>query len=378
MPGLLPNIDPDGLLEYSVVYTDRALNHMSGSFQGVMKDISSTLKHVYNAYSVAIVPGSGTFGMEAVARQFATGKKTLVIRNGWFSFRWTQIFDMGNIPASSTVLKARMTSNEKQAPFAPAPIEEVVATILAERPDVVFAPHVETAAGLMLPDDYLKAVSDAVHEVGGLFVLDCIASGTVWVDMKAAGVDILISAPQKGWSASPCCGLVMMSEMARQRIEETTSSSFACDLKKWLQIMEAYENGGHAYHATMPTDALTRFRDIMDETREYGFEEVRDEQLELGRQVRELLSSKGFKSVAAEGFGAPGVVVCYTEDDGIHSGKKFSEVGLQTAAGVPLQCDEPADYKTFRIGLFGLDKLHNIDATVAHLEKALKTVAPKD
>ena len=375
MPGLLPNIDPDGLLEYSVVYTDRALNHMSGSFQGVMKDISSTLKQVYNAHSVAIVPGSGTFGMEAVARQFATGKKTLVIRNGWFSFRWTQIFEMGNIPASSTVLKARMTSDEKQAPFAPAPIEEVVATILAERPEVVFAPHVETAAGLMLPDDYLKAVSDAVHEVGGLFVLDCIASGTVWVDMKAVGVDILISAPQKGWSASPCCGLVMMSEMARQRIEETTSSSFACDLKKWLQIMEAYENGGHAYHATMPTDALTRFRDIMDETREYGFEEVRDEQLELGRQVRELLSSKGFKSVAAEGFGAPGVVVCYTEDDGIHSGKKFSEVGLQTAAGVPLQCDEPADYKTFRIGLFGLDKLHNIDATVAHLAKALEAVS---
>ncbi|WP_022951562.1 aminotransferase class V-fold PLP-dependent enzyme [Leucothrix mucor] len=375
MPGLLPNIDPDGLLEYSVVYTDRALNHMSGSFQGVMKDISSTLKHVYNAHSVAIVPGSGTFGMEAVARQFATGKKTLVIRNGWFSFRWTQIFEMGNIPASSTVLKARMTSDEKQAPFAPAPIEEVVATILAERPEVVFAPHVETAAGLILPDDYLKAVSDAVHEVGGLFVLDCIASGTVWVDMKAVGVDILISAPQKGWSASPCCGLVMMSEMARQRIEETTSSSFACDLKKWLQIMEAYENGGHAYHATMPTDALTRFRDIMDETREYGFEEVRDEQLELGRQVRELLSSKGFKSVAAEGFGAPGVVVCYTEDDGIHSGKKFSEVGLQTAAGVPLQCDEPADYKTFRIGLFGLDKLHNIDATVEHLAKALEAVS---
>jgi len=375
VPGLLPNIDPDGLLEYSVVYTDRALNHMSGSFQGVMKDISSTLKHVYNAHSVAIVPGSGTFGMEAVARQFATGKKTLVIRNGWFSFRWTQIFEMGNIPASSTVLKARMTSDEKQAPFAPAPIEEVVATILAERPEVVFAPHVETAAGLILPDDYLKAVSDAVHEVGGLFVLDCIASGTVWVDMKAVGVDILISAPQKGWSASPCCGLVMMSEMARQRIEETTSSSFACDLQKWLQIMEAYENGGHAYHATMPTDALTRFRDIMDETREYGFKEVRDEQLELGRQVRELLSSKGFKSVAAEGFGAPGVVVCYTEDDGIHSGKKFSEVGLQTAAGVPLQCDEPADYKTFRIGLFGLDKLHNIDATVEHLAKALEAVS---
>ena len=375
MPGLLPNIDPDGLLEYSVVYTDRSLNHMSQSFQGVMKDISSTLKTVYNAHSVAVVPGSGTFGMEAVARQFATDKKVLVIRNGWFSYRWTQIFEMGNIPSSETVLKARRDSDESQAPFAPAPIEEVVATIREQKPDVVFAPHVETSAGIILPDDYIATMAEAVHEVGGLMVLDCIASGTVWVDMKALGVDLLVSAPQKGWSASPCCGLVMMSELARERIENTTSSSFACDLKKWLQIMEAYEGGGHAYHATMPTDALTRFRDIMNETQEYGFEKVRDEQLELGKRVRELFLSRGIKSVAADGFGAPGVVVSYTEDAGFHTGKKFAEVGLQIAAGVPLQCDEPEDYQTFRIGLFGLDKLHNVDETVARLEAALDKIS---
>ena len=375
MPGLLPNIDPDGLLEYSVVYTDRSLNHMSQSFQGVMKDISSTLKKVYNAHAVAVVPGSGTFGMEAVARQFATDKKVLVVRNGWFSYRWTQIFEMGNIPSSETVLKARRLSEETQSPFSPAPIEDVVATIREQRPDVVFAPHVETSAGIILPDDYIIAMAAAVHEVGGLMVLDCIASGAVWVDMKALGVDLLVSAPQKGWSASPCCGLVMMSELARARIEDTTSSSFACDLKKWLQIMEAYENGGHAYHATMPTDALTRFRDIMVETEAYGFEKVRDEQLELGQRVRDLFASKGIKSVAADGFGAPGVVVCYTEDAGFHTGKKFAEVGLQIAAGVPLQCDEPADYQTFRIGLFGLDKLHNIDETVARLEAALDKIS---
>jgi len=375
VPGLLPNIDPDGLLEYSVVYTDRSLNHMSQSFQGVMNDISSTLKSVYNAHSVAVVPGSGTFGMEAVARQFATDKKVLVVRNGWFSYRWTQIFEMGNIPSSETVLKARRQSEESQSPFAPAPIEEVVSTIREQQPDVVFAPHVETSAGIILPDDYIAAMAEAVHEVGGLMVLDCIASGTVWVDMKALGVDLLVSAPQKGWSASPCCGLVMMSELARERIEETTSTSFACDLKKWLQIMEAYEGGGHAYHATMPTDALTRFRDIMNETQEYGFDKVRDEQLELGKRVRELFASRGIKSVAAEGFGAPGVVVSYTEDAGFHTGKKFAEVGLQIAAGVPLQCDEPDDYQTFRIGLFGLDKLHNVDESVSRLEAALDKIS---
>ncbi len=374
MPALLPNVDPDGLLEYSVVFTDRSLNHMSQSFQGVMNDISATLKKVYNAKAVAIVPGSGTFGMEAVARQFATGKKCLVIRNGWFSYRWTQIFDMGNIPAESTVLKARRVDNSQQSPFAPAPIDEVVTTIKAQKPDIVFAPHVETSAGMILPDDYIRAVADAVHAVGGLFVLDCIASGTIWVDMEACGVDILISAPQKGWSGSPCCALVMLSSTARARIEETTSTSFAADLRKWLQIMEAYENGGHAYHATMPTDSLKKFRNVMKETEAYGFEKVCAEQQELGDKVRALLASKGIKSVAAEGFQAPGVVVSYTDDVNIHNGKKFKEAGLQIAAGVPLQCDEPEDFQTFRIGLFGLDKLQNVDGTVEKFENALSQI----
>jgi aspartate aminotransferase-like enzyme len=374
MPGLLPEIDPEGLLEYSVVYTDRSLNHMSQSFQSVMNDISVTLKKVYNANAVVVVPGSGTFGMEAVARQFAAGKKCLIIRNGWFSFRWTQIFDKGQIPSQSTVLKARRTEEGKQAPFAPAPLEEVVAAIKTEKPDLVFAPHVETASGIILPDDYIKAVADAVHSVGGMFVLDCIASGTVWVDMESSGVDILISAPQKGWSASPCCALVMLSTLGRERIENTESSSFACDLLKWLNIMEAYENGGHAYHATMPTDSLKRFRDVMKETEDYGFEKVRAEQQELGAKVREMLAAKGFKSVAAKGFEAPGVVVSYTDDKGIHTGKKFAEIGFQVAAGVPLQCDEPEDYQTFRLGLFGLDKLHNVERTVDSLAKALATI----
>jgi aspartate aminotransferase-like enzyme len=371
MPGLLPEIDPDGLLEYSVVFTDRALNHMSAKFQHVMRDISSILKEVYRARSALVVPGSGTFGMEAVARQFATGQKVLVLRNGWFSFRWTQIFEMGRIPAEETVLKARTASAGRQAPFAPAPLEEVVAAIREKRPAVVFAPHVETSAGMLLPDSYLKAVADAAHEVGALFVLDCIASGAIWVDMQATGVDILISAPQKGWSGSPCCAFVMLSERAHTAIEKTASTSFACDLKKWLQIMEAYEAGGHAYHATLPTDALTHTRDVMLETRAYGFEKLRAEQVELGRRVRASLTGRGLRSVAAEGFQAPGVVVSYTDDDGLHTGKAFLGEGLQTAAGVPLKCDEPADFKTFRIGLFGLDKLHNIERTVASLDAAL-------
>lgn len=374
MPGLLPNVDPDGLLEYSVVYSDRAINHMSQSFQGVMRDISRTLKQVYKAHSAIVVPGSGTFGMEAVARQFATGKHCLVIRNGWFSYRWTQIFEMGGIPAGATVLKARQVQEGRQAAFAPAPIDEVVAAIRAEKPAVVFAPHVETASGIILPDDYLRQVADAVHAGGGLFVLDCIASGTIWVDMQATGVDVLISAPQKGWSGSPCCALVMLSALARDRIDSTTSTSFACDLRKWLQIMEAYEQGGFAYHATMPTDALAVLRDVMHETAEYGFDKVRAEQQELGDRVRALLVAKGFRSVAAAGFQAPGVVVSYTDDDGIQSAKKFTQAGIQIGAGVPLQCDEPADFKTFRIGLFGLDKLHNLERTVATFSKALDQI----
>ena len=374
MPGLLPDVDPDGLLEYSVVYTDRTLNHMSRKFQGVMRDVSGVLKEAYRARSAIVVPGSGTFGMEAVARQFASGRKCLVLRNGWFSFRWTQILDMGAIAAESSVLKARPVAAGRQAPFAPAPIDEVVAAIERARPDVVFAPHVETASGIILPESYLRAVAAAVHAVGGLFVLDCIASGAIWVDMAALGVDVLISAPQKGWSGPACCALVMLGEHARERIEHTTSTSFACDLRKWLQIMETYENGGHAYHATMPTDALTRVRDAMQQTQRYGFERARLEQQELGDRVRGLLAARGVRSVAASGFDAPGVVVGYTDDPDIQSGRKFLGLGLQTAAGVPLQCDEPADFRSFRIGLFGLDKLQNVERTVRLLDSALGRV----
>jgi aspartate aminotransferase-like enzyme len=372
VPNQSSAVDPEGLLEYSVVYTERALNHMSRRFQGVMQDISRILRQVYNGQAAVVVPGSGTFGMEAVARQFAGGKRCLVIRNGWFSFRWSQIFDMGAIPAQSTVLKARPTRSGSQAPFAPPPIEDVVATIRETRPEVVFAPHVETASGMLLPDDYLRALGDAVGAVDGLFVLDCVASGALWVDMAATGVDVLISAPQKGWSASPCCALVVLGQRARALIDSTTSTSFACDLRKWLQIMETYEKGGHAYHATMPTDALAGLREAMLETERYGFEKARAGQQELGRRVRALLAEHGFPSVAASGFEAPGVVVSYTEDPDMQSGRKFLELGLQTAAGVPLQCDEPADFRTFRIGLFGLDKLASLDRTVERLGAALR------
>jgi len=372
MAGLLSDIDPNGHLEFSVVYTDRALNHMSQKFQGVMKDISSILKEVYQAPSSVLVPGSGTFGMEAVARQFAHGQKVMVIRNGWFSYRWSQIFDMGQIPSESIVVKARpLNPHDPQSSWIPAPIEEVVAAIALHKPAVVFAPHVETSAGMILPDDYLRSVSDAVHQVGGLLVLDCIASGAMWVNMASTGVDVLVSAPQKGWSGSPCCAMVMLSERARKHIDTTQSSSFACDLKKWLQIMEGYEKGTHSYHTTMPTDALSRLREVMQETKEYGFEKVRKEQIDFGSRVRDLLESRGIVSVAADGFKAPGVVVSYTTDPDIQNSKKFLALGLQTASGFPLQCDERPDFMSFRIGLFVLEKLHNIDRSVAHLETAL-------
>jgi aspartate aminotransferase-like enzyme len=371
MPGLLKDVDPDGLLEYSVVYTDRAVNHMSAAFQSVMNDIADMLKAVYHAEAAVIVPGGGTYGMEAVARQLATGKRCLVIRNGFFSFRWSQIFEKGAIPSETTVLKARRVADESKAPFAPAPIEEVVAAIEAEKPDVVFAPHVETSAGMLLPDDYLRAVADAVHAHGGLFVLDCIASGTIWVNMADVGVDVLISAPQKGWSGPPCAGFVMLNDAALAAVTATDSTSFACDLGKWLEIMRAYENGGHAYHATMPTEALRTCRDVMREAQEYGFDRLRDEQQALGDAVRGLLADKGYKSVAAPGFEAPGVVVCYTDDADVSNGSKFAAAGLQIAAGVPLMCDEPDDFRTFRLGLFGLDKLHNLERSVEMLDNAL-------
>lgn len=362
-------VDPDGLLEFSVVYTDRSLNHMSAAFQAVMRELSATLKEVYGAPSVAIVPGGGTYAMESVARQFATGRRCLVLRHGWFSYRWTQIFDAGSIPAASTVLKARRTGGADTAPFVPAPIEEVEARIRDERPELVFAPHVETASGIILPDDYLRRLARAAREAGALFVLDCIASGTLWMDMRDVGVDVLITAPQKGWSGTPCAGLVMLGERARERIAETRSTSFAMDLARWLEIMETYEGGGHAYHATMPTDGLRRLRDVMDETREFGFDRARERQIELGARVRELLAARGYPSVAGPGFEAPCVVVSYTPDADIVA--RFAQAGVQVAAGVPLMCDEPEGYRAFRIGLFGLDKLYDVDATLARLERVL-------
>ncbi|SDW29462.1 aminotransferase class V-fold PLP-dependent enzyme [Litoreibacter albidus] len=374
MSALLNNVDPDGLREFSVVFTDRSLNSMSKAFQKVMTDISGMLKDVYKAESVAIIPGGGTYAMEAVARQFARNERALVVRNGWFSYRWSQIMEAGGLPSEATVMKARQTGNDTRAPFAPCPIDDVVARILEEKPAVVFAPHVETSAGVILPDDYITAMADAAHEVGALMVLDCIASGCAWVDMKATGVDVLISAPQKGWSATPCAGLVMMSARARAKIDETSSDSFAIDLKKWLTIMETYEGGGHAYHATMPTDGLRAFRDTMIETRDHGFETLRDAQWRLGNGVRDMLAAKGVVSVAAEGFGAPGVVVSYTDDPAVQNGSKFAALGTQIAAGVPLQCDEPDNFMTFRLGLFGLDKLYDVDATLASLQEVVDQV----
>ena len=371
MPGLLPDVDPDGLLEFSVVFTDRSLNHMSQAFQQVMRDISQTLKDVYQAEAVAVVPGGGTFGMEAIARQFATNNKCLVVRNGFFSFRWSQIIDAGGLALDTTVIQARRPADGPQAPFAPPPIEEVVAAIRAGKPDVVFAPHVDTASGLLIPDDYIRMIADAAHEHGGLFVLDCVASGCAWVDMKTCAVDVLLTAPQKGWSSTPCAALVMLGETALERCRQTTSSSFACDLRKWLDIMSAYEGGGHAYHATLPTDGLKQFRDTMLETVAMGLETAREKQWELGLRVREALENRGYASVAAEGFKAPGVVVSYTGDAAMQNGSKFLPLGLQIAAGVPLMCDEGEDFRSFRLGLFGLDKLQDIDSTVARLESAL-------
>ncbi len=376
MPGLLPNVDPDGLLEFSVVYTDRSLNHMSKAFMGVINDISSILKEVYNAKSAVVVPGSGTYGMEAVARQFASDRKCAVIRNGWFSYRWTQIFDMGHISKDLHVIKASQEHPGFEGDYAPPAIEEVVAWIKKEKPAVVFAPHVETSAGMLLPDDYLKAVGEAVHSVDGLFVLDCIASGAMWVDMQACGVDVIITAPQKGWSSSPCCALIAMSERARATIEGTTSTSYSCDLKKWLQVVETYEKGSHIYHTTMPTDSLRVLRDTMKETRAAGWQNLKQAQIDLGDKVRRMLEAKGFKSVAAPGFQAPCVVVSYTTDPDIQNGKKFMALGLQTAAGVPLQVGERDDFRTFRLGLFGLEKLMHVDRTVGHLKAAIDKLEP--
>lgn len=374
MAGLLPHIDPDGLLEYSVVFTDRSLNAMSKSFQSVMNDVSAMLKDVYQADAAVLIPGGGTFAMEAVARQFATDKNTMVVRNGWFSYRWTQIFEACDMPATSTVMKAHHSLDNREAPFTPTPIEDLFERINQEKPDVVFAPHVETSAGMMLPDDYIKQAADAVHAHGGLFVLDGVASGCMWIDMRTLGVDVFITAPQKGWSSSPGTGVVMLSQRAIDVMADTKSTSFAVDLKKWHDIMQAYENGGHAYHATMPTEAIVRFREMMIETKEFGFDNAKSAQQELGTGIRSALEAKGFKSVAGEGFQAPGVVVSFTDDPALQNGSKFAANGMQIAAGVPLMCDEGEDYKSFRIGLFGLDKLKDVPAAVKRFEDVLEKV----
>ena len=374
MPALRDDIDPDGLLEYSVVFSDRSLNSMSDAFGQVMRDISRIMKTAYGAASVAVVPGGGTYGMEAIARQFTTDENVLVIRNGWFSFRWSQIIEAGRLATSTTVLAARQLEDTSDAPFAPVPLDEIIAAIRSEKPDVVCCPHVETSAGLMVPDSFISAVADAVHEHGGLFVLDCVASGTVFLNLEKTGVDVLLTAPQKGWSASPCAALVMMSPHGRARLDDTTSSSFANDLKKWTQIMETYEGGAHAYHATMPTDALRHFRDALVEAEAFGLEALKEAQIRLGREVRELMDSYQYKSVAATGFEAPSVVVCFAPNADIKTGKAFAAQGLQIAAGVPLECGEREDYASFRIGLFGMDKLTDIDRTVAHLETALEGI----
>ena len=370
MPGLHAHIDPEGLEEFSVVFTDRSLNHMSARFQQVMRDVSATLKEVYGGSAVALVPGGGTYAMEAVARQFGQGR-ALIVRNGWFSYRWTQIFEAGGFAQETHVVMARPAGNTARAPYAPPPIDEVVAKIREVKPEAVFAPHVETSSGIILPDDYIAALAAAAHEVGALMVLDCIASGCIWVDMGKTGVDVLVSAPQKGWSASPSAGVVVMSPRAEERLAATTSNSFALDLKKWRAIMAAYEGGGHAYHATMPTDAILGFRDAMMETKAMGFDAAKAAQWELGRAVRAELGRRGIPSVAAEGFQAPGVVVSYTEDPDVQTGAKFRAQGVQIAAGVPLQVGEGAEFRTFRLGLFGLDKLKDVPGTVARLTRAL-------
>ena len=367
------HVDPEGLEEFSVVFTDRSLNHMSAKFQGVMRDVSALLKEVYNGSATALIPGGGSYAMEAVARQFGQGN-VLIVRNGWFSYRWTQIFDAGGFAQSATVVMARAAGNGAKAAFAPPPIDEVCAKIRETKPEAVFAPHVETSAGIILPDDYIAAMAAAAHEVGALMVLDCIASGCIWVDMAATGVDVLISAPQKGWSASPSAGIVVFSPLAEARLEATTSNSFAIDLKKWRSIMATYEAGGHAYHATMPTDAIVGMREAMLETKAMGFAEAKAAQWALGRAVRALLAERGVASVAAEGFAAPGVVVSFTEDPLVQNGAKFRELGMQIAAGVPLQVGEGAEFRTFRLGLFGLDKLVDVEATMARLRRGIEAV----
>lgn len=367
--------DKDGLAEYSVVYTDRAVNHMSNKFQGTMNNLNSWLKEAYNAEATIMMPGSGTMGMEAVARQFANDKTAMVIRNGLFSMRWTQIFEQGKIPAKHIVHKARRVGEGAHAPFAPAPLEEVIASIKAEKPAVMMAPHVETSAGIILPDEYIMECAKAMHEVGGIFVLDGIASGCAWVDMKKLDIDAYITAPQKGWTGPACVGIVMLGERGLEHMKKTQSSSFIVDMNKWHAVMNAYIGGGHMYHLTMPTDALITFENIVRESREQiGLDVLEKKQWELGRRTVAALEAHGADIVAAEGFRAPSVVVAHTTRADIQNGSAFKACGMQVAGGVPLFIDEGDQYKSVRFGMLGIEKIMNGDATIATLEKTLEAV----
>ena len=375
MSSLYPDIDPEGLLEYSVVFTDRSVNSMSQQFQSVMRGLHEELTSVYNASSCVLVPGGGSYAMEAVARQFARNEKVLVVRNGWFSYRWTQIFDQGVAPAHAEIVCARPDTPEADQQFSPAPIEDICAAITANRPSVVVAPHVETSAGLLMPDEFIAQIASTAHEVGAIFVLDCVASGALWVDMGALGVDVLISAPQKGWTSTPCAGVVMLSDAALARMEDTESDSFVLNLKKWHQIMDAYLGGGHAYHATMPTDGISQFYQAVLEIKKFGYANAKQAQIELGTKLRGIMEQRGFKSLTADGFKSPTVIVSHTDRDDMKSGAAFAAQGVQIAAGVPLECGESDQFKTFRIGLFGLDKLANIERTISVFTEKLDSVA---
>jgi len=369
-----------GLKEFSVVYTDRALNMMSDEFVKVMQDISATLKKVYNAKHTAIIPGAGTYAMEACARQFGVGKKVLVIRNGYFSYRWTDIFTRCNIAkGEETVLKACPGEEADQPHYIPMPVEKVLAVIKSEKPDAVFAPHVETSVGMILPDEYIKRVAEAVHEVGGVFVVDCIASGTIWLDMEDLGVDALISAPQKGWSGPCCVGIVALSDRGYARVQERDCNSMVTNLKMWCHVMSEYEAGRFKYYTTLPTDALRTFRDVMLETEAFGFAKAKEAQARLGREVRAELLKKGFKGVPIPKFQSPGVVVVYIPKEmaGRNFFQEFKAQGVQIAGGVPWKLGEPATRgpkQTFRIGLFGLDKIMNVDATVKSLTAVVDNI----
>lgn len=371
MPARNPAVDPEGLLEYSVVFSDRSLNHMSARFRERMRALSAGLCATHGADELVLVPGGGSFAMEAVARAFARGRRCLVLRNGWFSHRWVQIFEAGRLPAACTVLQAQpLAPDRPQSAWQPAPLDRVLETIARERPDCVFAAQVETSAGILLPETWIAAIGAAARQAGALFVLDAVAAGAVWADMAQGAIDVLLSAPQKGWSASPCAGVVLLGARAIERLPPA-ADSFVLDLGRWRQIMQAYAAGGHAYHATLPTDALAVFADRVEETRAAGLARLRTAQFELGKRIRALLGARGHASVAAPGFEAPSVVVCHTDDPALHDGSRFVAAGLQIAAGVPLMCGEPAGFRSFRIGLFGLDKLLDVEGCVQRFEQGL-------